>query len=143
MPRLARAAVAHTPPSLMARARSRPVAVSETKPRPAETRPEPGHWFERDPLWFKHSVFYEIHIRGFFDSDDDGSGDLRGIQDKLDFLQWLGIDCIWLLPFYASPLRDGGYDVADFYTVHRDYGNVEDLAALVEAAHRRGIRKIG
>ena len=127
---------------LMARARSRPVSVSETKPRPEETRSEPGHWFERDPLWFKHAVFYEIHIRGFFDSDDDGSGDLRGIQDKLDYLQWLGIDCIWLLPFYTSPLRDGGYDVADFYKVHRDYGNVEDFAALVEAAHRRGIRII-
>ena len=127
----------------MARARSRQVSVSQTKPRPDETgRPEPGHWFERDPLWFKHAVFYEIHIRGFFDSDDNGSGDLRGIQDKLDYLQWLGIDCIWLLPFYASPLRDGGYDVADFYSVHADYGNVEDFAALVEAAHRRGIRII-
>jgi maltose alpha-D-glucosyltransferase / alpha-amylase len=142
--RLARAAavVAHTPPPLMARARTRQITAREPKPKPAETRSEPGHWFERDPLWFKHAVFYEIHIRGFFDSDDDGSGDLRGIQDKLDFLQWLGIDCIWLLPFYASPLRDGGYDVADFYTVHRDYGNVEDFAALVEAAHRRGIRII-
>ena len=73
---------------------------------------EQGHWFERDPLWFKTATFYEIHIRGFFDGNDDGSGDFRGLQDKLDYLQWLGIDCIWLLPMYRSPLRDGGYDIA-------------------------------
>jgi maltose alpha-D-glucosyltransferase / alpha-amylase len=103
---------------------------------------EPGHWFESDPLWFKRAVFYEIHIRGYFDSDGDGSGDLRGVQEKLDYLQWLGIDCIWLLPMYPSPLRDGGYDVADFYGVHPDYGTVEDFRSLVEAAHRRGIRVI-
>jgi maltose alpha-D-glucosyltransferase/alpha-amylase len=126
----------------MARPRRSSATASPPAAAEVEKRAEPGHWFERDQLWFKHAVFYEIHIRGFFDSDDDGSGDLRGIQDKLDYLQWLGIDCIWLLPFYASPLRDGGYDVADFYSVHRDYGNVEDFAALVEAAHRRGIRII-
>jgi maltose alpha-D-glucosyltransferase / alpha-amylase len=109
-----------------------------------ETLPtsEPGHWFESDPLWFKRAVFYEIHIRGFFDGNDDGSGDFRGLTEKLDYLQWLGVDCIWLLPMYASPLRDGGYDIADFYTVHPDYGNVEDVRALLEAAHRRGIRVI-
>ena len=59
---------------------------------------EPGQWFESDPLWFKHAVFYEIHTRAFFDGNDDGSGDLRGVTDKLDYLQWLGVDCIWLLP---------------------------------------------
>ena len=64
---------------------------------------EPGHWFERDPNWFKHAVFYEIHIRGFFDGNDDGSGDFRGLTDKLDYLQWLGIDCIWLLPMLPEP----------------------------------------
>jgi maltose alpha-D-glucosyltransferase/alpha-amylase len=103
---------------------------------------EPGHWFERSPLWFKTAVFYEIHTRGFFDSDGDGSGDLRGIQEKLDYLQWLGVDCLWLLPMFASPLRDGGYDISDFYAVHPDYGNVEDFRSLIEAAHRRGIRVI-
>ncbi len=76
---------------------------------------EPGAWFESDPQWFKRAVFYEIHIRGFFDGNDDGAGDFRGLTDKLDYLQWLGIDCIWLLPMYASPLRDGGYDIADFF----------------------------
>jgi maltose alpha-D-glucosyltransferase / alpha-amylase len=103
---------------------------------------EAGQWFESDPLWFKRAVFYEVHLRGFFDGNDDGSGDLRGLTDKLDYLQWLGIDCIWLLPMYPSPLRDGGYDIADFFSVHPDYGTVEDFSALIEAAHQRGIRVI-
>jgi maltose alpha-D-glucosyltransferase/alpha-amylase len=103
---------------------------------------EPGRWFESDPNWFKHAVFYEIHTRAFFDGNDDGSGDLRGVSDKLDYLQWLGIDCIWLLPLYPSPLRDGGYDIADFENVHPDYGTVEDFHALVEGAHQRGLRVI-
>jgi maltose alpha-D-glucosyltransferase / alpha-amylase len=103
---------------------------------------EPGAWFESDPQWFKRAVFYEIHIRGFFDGNDDGAGDFRGLNDKLDYLQWLGIDCIWLLPMYASPLRDGGYDIADFFTIHPDYGTVEDFRLFVEAAHQRGIRVI-
>ena len=103
---------------------------------------EPGHWFESDPLWFKRAIFYEIHIRGFFDGNDDGAGDLRGLVDKLDYLQWLGIDCIWLLPMYVSPLRDGGYDIADFFAIHSDYGTVEDFRTLVEQAHQRGVRVI-
>jgi maltose alpha-D-glucosyltransferase/alpha-amylase len=103
---------------------------------------EPGAWFESDPLWFKRAVFYEIHIRGFFDGNDDGAGDFRGLSDKLDYLQWLGIDCIWLLPMYASPLRDGGYDIADFFTIHPDYGSVEDFHLFVESAHQRGIRVV-
>jgi maltose alpha-D-glucosyltransferase/alpha-amylase len=103
---------------------------------------EPGHWFESDPLWFKHAVFYEIHVRGFFDGNADGMGDLRGVTDKLDYLEWLGIDCIWLLPMYPSPLRDGGYDIADFYDIHPDYGTVEDFRAFVDAAHQRQIRVI-
>jgi maltose alpha-D-glucosyltransferase/alpha-amylase len=103
---------------------------------------EPGHWFESDPLWFKRAVFYEIHVRGFFDGNDDGAGDFRGLNDKLDYLQWLGIDCIWLLPMYQSPLRDGGYDIADFFTIHPDYGTVDDFKSFVEAAHQRGMRVI-
>ena len=103
---------------------------------------EPGHWFERNPLWFKTAIFYEIHIRGFFDGNDDGSGDFRGLIEKLDYLQWLGIDCIWLLPMYQSPLRDGGYDIADFFSIHPDYGTVDDFKTFVEQAHQRGIRVI-
>jgi maltose alpha-D-glucosyltransferase/alpha-amylase len=103
---------------------------------------EAGHWFESDPLWFKHAVFYEIHVRGFFDGNGDGSGDLRGLTEKLDYLEWLGIDCIWLLPMYPSPLRDGGYDISNFFDIHPDYGTAEDFRALVDAAHQRQIRVI-
>ncbi len=103
---------------------------------------EAGQWFESDPLWFKRAVFYEVHLRGFFDGSGNGSGDLRGLTDKLDYLEWLGIDCIWLLPMYQSPLRDGGYDISDFFAIHPDYGSVEDFRTLVEQAHQRGLRVI-
>jgi maltose alpha-D-glucosyltransferase/alpha-amylase len=103
---------------------------------------QPGHWFEAAPQWFKTSVFYEIHLRGFFDGNGDGSGDFRGLIEKLDYLQWLGIDCIWLLPMYKSPLRDGGYDVADYELVHEDYGTIEDVREFIDAAHQRGLRVI-
>jgi maltose alpha-D-glucosyltransferase/alpha-amylase len=103
---------------------------------------EPGHWFESDPLWFKRAIFYEIHIRGFYDGNADGAGDFRGLIDKLDYLQWLGIDVIWLLPMYQSPLRDGGYDIADFFSIHPDYGTVDDFKSFVEASHQRGMRVI-
>jgi maltose alpha-D-glucosyltransferase/alpha-amylase len=119
--------------------------VTTLKPDPKQTpaeRPASGQWFEAQPLWFKTAVFYEIHIRGFYDGNGDGSGDFRGLTEKLDYLQWLGIDCIWLLPFYKSPLRDGGYDIADYGAVHPDYGSVEDVRAFIEAAHQRGIRVI-
>ena len=102
----------------------------------------PGQWFESDPLWFKTAVFYEIHLRGFFDGNGDGSGDFQGLTEKLDYLDWLGIDCIWLLPMYPSPLGDGGYDISDFNSVHPDYGTIEDARAFIEAAHQRGIRVI-
>ncbi len=99
-------------------------------------------WFESEPLWFKTAVFYEIHLRGFFDGNGDGSGDFRGLTEKLDYLQWLGVDCIWLLPMYESPLRDGGYDIADFYKVHPDYGTMDDVKVFIDAAHERGMRVI-
>jgi maltose alpha-D-glucosyltransferase / alpha-amylase len=100
------------------------------------------HWFEADPLWFRKAVFYEVYVRGFHDANADGSGDFVGLTEKLDFVEWLGVDCIWLLPMYASPLRDGGYDIADFFLTHPDYGTVEDFTRFVEAAHQRGIRVI-
>jgi maltose alpha-D-glucosyltransferase / alpha-amylase len=95
-----------------------------------------------DPGWYQRAVFYEVLVRGFFDSNDDGTGDLRGITAKLDYLHWLGVDCLWLLPFYQSPLRDGGYDISDFFTVLPAYGQLADAMELVEQAHRRGIRVI-
>ena len=106
------------------------------------SRNDPGHWFEAEPLWFKTAVFYEIHIRAFFDANGDGSGDFRGLIEKLDYLQWLGIDCIWLLPYYESPLRDGGYDISNFFEIHPDYGTIEDVKEFLDAAHQRGIRVI-
>ena len=95
-----------------------------------------------DPHWFRRAVFYEVLVRGFYDATGDGNGDLRGLTEKLDYLEWLGIDCLWLLPFYASPLKDGGYDISDFFTVHPDFGSTEDAATLIEEAHRRGIRVV-
>ena len=95
-----------------------------------------------DPRWFQHAVFYEVLVRGFYDANGDGTGDLRGVTEKLDYLQWLGVDCLWLLPFYQSPLRDGGYDISDFWTILPEYGDLADAVELVEEAHRRGIRII-
>jgi maltose alpha-D-glucosyltransferase/alpha-amylase len=95
-----------------------------------------------DPDWYKRAVFYEVLVRAFKDSNNDGTGDLRGLTDKLDYVQWLGVDCLWLPPFYASPLRDGGYDISDFRAVLPEFGTVEDFVALLDAAHQRGIRVI-
>jgi len=95
-----------------------------------------------DPLWFRDAVFYEIYVRGFADSDADGVGDFRGLCDKLDYLEWLGVDCLWLLPVYPSPLRDGGYDIADFYSILPEYGTLDDFRTFLDEAHRRGIRVI-
>ena len=95
-----------------------------------------------DPHWFRRSVFYEILVRGFYDANGDGTGDIAGITAKLDYLQWLGIDCIWLLPFYHSPLRDGGYDISDFFTILPEYGTLADAVELVEQAHKRGMRVV-
>ncbi len=95
-----------------------------------------------DPFWYKDAIFYEVFVRAFADGNGDGCGDLPGLTGKLDYLQYLGVDCLWLLPIYPSPLRDDGYDVADFYRIHADYGDMDDLRTLVAEAHRRGLRVI-
>ncbi len=95
-----------------------------------------------EPDWFKRAVFYEVLVRSFFDSNGDGTGDLRGLTAKLDYLQWLGVDCLWLPPFYASPLRDGGYDISDYRSVLPEFGSIDDFVALLDAAHSRGLRVI-
>jgi maltose alpha-D-glucosyltransferase/alpha-amylase len=106
------------------------------------TWPQPIRPDQPDPVWFQRAVFYEILVRGFFDANGDGTGDLAGVTAKLDYLQWLGIDCLWLLPFYQSPLRDGGYDISDFFTILPEYGSLGDAVELIEESHKRGIRII-
>src|SRR3954449_11747502 len=95
-----------------------------------------------DPLWFKDAIIYELHVKTFCDSDGDGMGDFRGLMDKLDYLHELGVTAIWLLPFYPSPLRDDGYDIADYYDVNPNFGTLEDFRAFLDAAHQRGLRVI-
>jgi len=94
------------------------------------------------PHWYKNAVFYEVLIRGFYDSTGDGTGDIKGLTEKLDYLVWLGIDCIWLLPIYESPLRDGGYDISDFMKILPEFGDLGDFVELVDEAHKRGLRVI-
>ena len=95
-----------------------------------------------DPLWFKDAVFYEAPVKSYYDADNNGIGDFRGMAEKLDYIKQLGVDCIWLLPFYPSPYKDDGYDISDFVNIHPDYGTLEDFKALVDAAHERGIKVI-
>jgi len=96
----------------------------------------------KDLLWYKNAIFYEVYVRAFFDSNGDGHGDLCGLAQKLDYLQELGIDCLWLMPFYPSPLKDDGYDIADYYSVLETYGSLEDLKFLIDEVHARGMRLI-
>jgi maltose alpha-D-glucosyltransferase / alpha-amylase len=95
-----------------------------------------------DPLWYKDAIIYQLHVKAFFDTTDDGIGDFQGLTRKLDYLADLGVNALWLLPFYPSPLRDDGYDIADYRTVNPAYGTLGDFRAFVRAAHRRGIRVI-
>ena len=95
---------------------------------------------EDDPLWYKDAVIYQAHVKSFFDSNNDGIGDFRGVTQKLDYLQGLGITCLWLLPFFPSPLKDDGYDIADYRNVHPSYGTLDDFKAFVDAAHVRHIK---
>lgn len=95
-----------------------------------------------DPLWYKDAVIYELHIKAYADGNGDGIGDFRGLTERLDHVQSLGVNTIWLLPFYPSPLRDDGYDVADYENVHPSYGTLDDFRAFVAEAHRRGLRVI-
>ncbi len=98
--------------------------------------------FEDDALWYQDAIIYELHVRAFSDDDGDGVGDFRGLTRKLDYLQDLGITAIWLLPFYPSPLKDDGYDIADYTDILPIYGNMHDFRDFVEEAHRRGLRVI-
>ena len=93
-------------------------------------------------LWYKDAVFYQIYVRAFRDSNGDGRGDIQGLTQKLDYLEDLGVDCIWLMPIYPSPLKDDGYDIADYYNIAEAFGTLEDFKSLIKAAHAREIRVI-
>jgi len=95
-----------------------------------------------DPLWYRDAIIYELHVRAFADSDEDGVGDFRGLIDKLDYLMDLGITAVWMLPFYPSPLKDDGYDISDFTSIQPAYGDMQDFKTFVDEAHRRNIRVI-
>jgi hypothetical protein len=92
--------------------------------------------------WYKDAVIYELHIKAFYDSNEDGIGDFNGLMEKLDYLEDLGVTTIWLLPFYPSPLKDDGYDIADYYSINSSYGDINELQKLLEEAHRRNLKVI-
>ena len=96
----------------------------------------------KESQWYKDAIIYELHIKAFADSNQDGVGDFKGLLTKLDYLQELGVTTIWLLPFYPSPLRDDGYDIADYYSINPTFGNIDDFKELLAQAHRRGLKVI-
>ncbi|HCE68232.1 MAG TPA: alpha-amylase, partial [Geobacter sp.] len=97
---------------------------------------------EDNPHWYRDAVIYQVHIKAFADSNADGIGDFRGLTGKLDYLQQLGVTALWLLPFYPSPQRDDGYDIADYYDVNPNYNTLREFKQFLRAAHRRGLRVI-
>src|SRR5512145_2248788 len=97
---------------------------------------------EDNPQWYKDAVIYEVHVRAFCDGNGDGIGDFQGLTEKLDYLQDLGVTALWLLPFYPSPLKDDGYDIADYLAVNPTYGAMADFRAFVREAHRRGLKVV-
>src|SRR5207244_4133975 len=120
------------------RARVRVLPMMIQRPARAEAEPAPAS----DPLWYKDAILYELHVRAFRDSDGDGIGDFRGLTERLDYLKDLGVTALWLLPFYPSPLRDDGYDIAEYKGVHESYGTLADVRRLIREAHRRGLRVV-
>ncbi len=98
--------------------------------------------WESDPLWYKDAVIYELHVKAFYDSNGDGIGDFRGLTEKLDYLQDLGVNTLWLLPFYPSPFKDDGYDISDYRNIHPEYGTRADVRNFIREAHRRGLKII-
>ena len=114
-----------------------PAPAQPTESAPVQTLPP-----IEDPSWYKDAIIYQLHLKSFFDANNDGVGDFRGLLEKLDYVAELGVTAIWMLPFYPSPRRDDGYDIADYQSVHADYGNLDDVRRFIEAAHGRGLRVI-
>src|SRR2546425_9934058 len=113
------------------------MAFAEAVPRARSGIPGPD-----DPLWYKDAILYELHVKAFCDSNDDGIGDFLGLIEKLDYVQDLGVTALWLLPTYPSPQRDDGYDISDYMSIQPAYGTLPDFEAFVDAAHSRGLRVI-
>ncbi len=107
----------------------------------AATSPADLEW-ANDPLWYQDAIIYELHVKAFYDKNDDGIGDFKGLTEKLDYIQDLGVNTLWLLPFYPSPMRDDGYDISDYHNVDPSYGNRADVRNFVREAHRRGLKVI-
>ena len=108
----------------------------------SSSAPSPAPGATVDPVWFKDAIIYQIHLKSFFDANNDGVGDFQGLIEKLDYIAELGVTAIWMLPFYPSPRRDDGYDIADYTSVHTDYGTMDDVKRLIAAAHARGLKVI-
>jgi len=115
--------------------------MSSTRPAPSSAPPQPTG-LAREPEWYRDAVIYELHVKAFADSNGDGIGDFDGLTQHLDYLEELGVTAVWLLPFYPSPLRDDGYDTADYDGVHSDYGDLRSFRRFLREAHRRGLRVI-
>src|SRR6478752_6312691 len=113
--------------------------VADTAPASGSTQPKPSL---EDPLWYKDAIIYQVHVKAFYDSNGDGIGDFRGLTEKLDYIRDLGVNTLWLLPFYPSPLKDDGYDIADYHGVHPDYGTLADFRHFIREAHRRHLKVI-
>ena len=107
-----------------------------------EAQVKPSGAIATDPLWYKDAIIYQLHVKSFFDGNNDGIGDFAGLISKLDYVAELGVNTIWLLPFYPSPLLDDGYDISDYRNVHADYGTLGDFRHFIRQAHARGIRVI-
>src|SRR6187401_1455581 len=103
---------------------------------------ETAQFSAADDLWYKDAIIYQLHVKAFADSNNDGIGDFPGLTEKLDYLQELGVTAIWLLPFYPSPMRDDGYDIADYFDVNPNFGTLDDFRAFLDAAHERNLRVI-
>src|SRR5581483_5138275 len=104
--------------------------------------PQSEIYLPDDPLWYKDAIIYQLHVKAFHDSNGDGIGDFHWLLEKLDYLEELGVTAIWLLPFYPSPLKDDGYDIADYFSVNPSYGTLDDFRDFLNEAHRRGLRVI-
>ena len=111
------------------------------RPTPSDPRAASSQ-IDQDPLWYKDALIYQIHVRSFYDSNGDGYGDFQGLREKLPYLEELGVNTLWLLPFYESPLRDDGYDIADYWNILPVHGELEDFKAFLNEAHARGMRVV-